>query len=270
MKTCKACGSINDDGSEFCSKCGEYFDAPAAANADAVPVGGDDRGFTKVVESIIGRLGEEPVIDDAMYASILDECVEAVFYSVSKPGVRTRSRIADLAILIDDHDLIIDLLKAISDRAQRIGYQKELLNASTEYVFIAIEGFAVYTDLNDLQSICTEAVSAMDSLAGRMPSLEPAQLKYSPVLYVESYSQFFKLVGAKVDAMIASCDPERIEFLSDYWASKSGKSFAEVLLAVANMNIQLIAAGKLGSKLITKARDSQLDMFQKTFMSPKQ
>lgn len=270
MKVCKVCGNTDNDDSEFCSKCGEYYKASEAQPAAAQVASNDGRDLSAVVARLIGELKADPSMDEARYKEIVSECMDAVFCTASKMGARSRSAIADLAIMVDDYDLITDLLAAIAERSQRIGYQMELMNVATEYVFISIEAFAVYTDLNDLKTVCYNAVSVLDSMASRIGSLEPATLKHQPADYVDSYVGFFKLLDARVESMISSCTPERIEFLSDYWSEKSGKVFTDALLAAANMNIQLIAAGKLASKVVTKARDVQLDGFQRSFMAPKE
>lgn len=270
MKVCKVCGNTDGDDSEFCSKCGEYYKAPETQPVASEVVSNDGRDLSAVVTRLISELKADPTMDETRYRGIVSDCTDAVFRTASRMGARSRSAIADLAIMVDDYDLITDLLDAIAERAQRIGYQMELMNVATEYVFISIEAFAVYTDLNDLKAVCDNAISVLDAMASRIGSLEPASLKYEPAAYVGSYAAFFRLLGGRVESMISSCTPERIEFLSDHWSEKSGKVFTDALLAAANMNIQLIAAGKLGSKIVTKARDTQLDGFQRAFMAPKE
>lgn len=272
MKACKACGNTDSDDADFCSKCGEYYGkaAPAQPAAQQKQEPADERALAATVDRLIAKYEADSDIDDAKYASILDECSDAVFCSASKPGLRTRSRIGDLAIIAGDHDLIPDLMSRMEERAAHIGFQLELLNASSECLYIAVAGFTVYTDLDDFKKICVQARAFMDAMADRAPSLEPAQLKYSPEQYIRGYSEFFALVEERVDSMIAECTPERREFLSDYWSEKSSKNLVEGLMAAANMNTQLMAAGKLSSKIVTKARDAQLDAFKKYYTAPKQ
>ncbi len=271
MKTCSECGNPNDDDAKFCSKCGEYFETAAPAQPeDAKPEPGDDRSLAATADRLISELGSVEEIDDAKYASVLDECVDAAFHSASKPGLRTRNKVGDLAIILGDHDLITDMMSRMEERCARIGYQLELLNAASEYLFIAVGGFSVYTGLDDFKKICAQAAAFMDAMADRAPSLEPAQLKYPPEMYLRKYSEFFSLVEQRVDSMIEETDTERREFLSDYWSEKSSKNLTEGLIAAANMNIQLMAAGKLSSKIVTRARDAQLDAFKKYYMAPKQ
>ena len=173
-------------------------------------------------------------------------------------------------LVLDDYDLSTDVLKGIADRASRIGYQKELMNAANQYLFLSIDAFSVYTDLGDLKTVCDDAVSVFESMKGRVGDLEPVQSKNDPVAFLENYASFFSILGGRIADIQASSTSERLEFLSDYWAERSGKGFSDILMGAANMNVQLVGTGKIGSMIATKGRDMQLDAFVKMYTSPKE
>lgn len=207
-------------------------------------------------------------IDKATYSELLTECVDSVF-DVSDAEARTRGGIMELAILADDHDLITDMMERISERASEVTKQRELMNVCSEYLYIAAEGFAVYTDLKDLRQICTDAVEFYDRMAPVIDGLEPLEKAvHPPRAFIENFSQFFSILGSKIDSMVSAIPSDKIEFLSDYWAEHSGKMFADIIVAAANANVQLVSMGKLGGKLASKARDLELNRFATTFLAP--
>lgn len=286
MKTCKACGtSTADDDAEFCIKCGEYFPKPGTV-PDTGSVGQAPAGILDMMQQAQGQMPETElqktvakwaaairdglVVDDDTYRQILGECLDSIFRMVAKPVRHPHSTVSELTILIDDHDLLTDILKGMEERMGHIGYQLQAMNAVNEYIKLAIDGFSVYTDLPDLKVLCDDAVAVLDGMLGRFDSLEPVTTGNPPKPYLESYSQFFSLVGDRISRMEGSVTPERAEFLSEYWADRSGKRFSDLILAAANMHVQLILAGRLSSKLAVKARDMQLDAFERMYLSPKE
>ena len=277
MKVCQACGYGCEDDAQFCSRCGEYFPKPGEGPAKAAPtptmqtVPGmpqpqrPDDEFSRTVSAWAERLKSGTEVDDATYARILEECTESLFRAINAAGTHSRASVSELAILIDDRDLITDLLAGIADRAGRIGYQKELMNTANQYLFLAVDAFGVYTDLHDLKGVCDDAVAVFDGMAERVGSLEPVASRNDPEAFLRNYSSFFSIVGRKVGEVIDSNTPEELERMADHWAERSGKRFSDVILGAANMNVQLVGTGKLGSKLASRARDMQLDAFVKMY-----
>lgn len=287
MKTCPTCDYSSPDDAEFCMRCGAYFPkenraapTPEPVPASVVPaadaeasmeqgfeeISGDDfpGAVAKWSEAIKGGLE----VDDDTYGRILSECVAAIMRSVSKSGVQSRTGVGELAVLLDDRDLITDILSGLDQRALHLGYQKELMNTANEYMFLSIESFSVYTDLSDLVSVCDEAIRVFTGMADRVESLEPVESKYDPKTFLLNYIQFFQVLGGRLKDAISKTPESELEFLSDYWADKSGARFSDMIMGASNMNAQLIAAGWLGNKMATKARDMQIDMFLTTYIAP--
>ena len=287
MKTCPTCDYSSPDDAEFCMRCGAYFpkedraaptpepvpasvvsaaDAEASMEQGFEEISGDDfpGAVAKWSEAIKGGLE----VDDDTYGRILSECVAAIMRSVSKSGVQSRTGVGELAVLLDDRDLITDILSGLDQRALHLGYQKELMNTANEYMFLSIESFSVYTDLSDLVSVCDEAIRVFTGMADRVESLEPVESKYDPKTFLLNYIQFFQVLGGRLKDAISKTPESELEFLSDYWADKSGVRFSDMIMGASNMNAQLIAAGWLGNKMATKARDMQIDMFLTTYIAP--
>ena len=273
MKVCQACGNTMNDDDEFCSKCGAYFEKPKQSSTSQQTSGSasDVVDIRSTAAKWVAEIKDGLVIDETKYNEILTDCVSSVYISIASDASHQRGGVADLAIMIDDYDLVTDLLSGIADRMEHIGFQRQLMNVSNEYIFIVIDAFAVYTDLQDLREICTEATSVFNRMADMIDSLEPMEkADRQPKPYLENYAQYFELVGSKIDAMISSMTPERMEFLSDYWAEHSESRFPQSILAGANANAQLINMGKIGGKLASKARDIELNAFATLYMAPKQ
>lgn len=286
MKTCSKCGYASPDDSSFCMKCGAYFESESAPRAAVVQtsVGGGnvdpgksmEQGFAKIeVGDFSGavarwtdaiKAGFSPSAED--YRRMLDGCVDVIISSSSDGSTHSRAGIADLAILMDDYDIITDIMAGIRDRSEQLGTQRELMNTMNEYMFLAIESFSVYTDLNDLAAICDEAVRVFNSAAEVVGSLERAQSKHDPLSFLQNYSQFFQILGDKIDNAVSKTDPAILEELSDHWAERSTSRFSDLIMGASNMNAQLIAAGWLGSKVAVKARDMQLDTFVTMYLAP--
>ena len=287
MKTCPTCDYSSPDDAEFCMRCGAYFpkedraaptpepvpasvvsaaDAEASMEQGFEEISGDDfpGAVAKWSEAIKGGLE----VDDDTYGRILSECVAAIMRSVSKSGVQSRTGVGELAVLLDDRDLITDILSGLDQRALHLGYQKELMNTANEYMFLSIESFSVYTGLSDLVSVCDEAIRVFTGMADRVESLEPVESKYDPKTFLLNYIQFFQVLGGRLKDAISKTPESELEFLSDYWADKSGARFSDMIMGASNMNAQLIAAGWLGNKMATKARDMQIDMFLTTYIAP--
>ena len=201
MKTCSKCGYASPDDSSFCMKCGAYFESEPAApttgttSMPGAPVQGAvdaeasmEQGFAKIQAGDFAgavaawtqavKAGLAPSAE--VYGRMLDGCVDEIVRSSADTSTHSRAGIADLAILIDDYDLITDLMAGLRDRSQQLGTQRELMNTMNEYMFLAIESFSVYTDLNDLSAICAEAVRVFTAASERVESLEPAQSKHDP------------------------------------------------------------------------------------------
>ena len=276
MKTCSKCGYASPDDSSFCMKCGAYFESEPAApttgttSMPGAPVQGAvdaeasmEQGFAKIQAGDFAgavaawtqavKAGLAPSAE--VYGRMLDGCVDEIVRSSADTSTHSRAGIADLAILIDDYDLITDLMAGLRDRSQQLGTQRELMNTMNEYMFLAIESFSVYTDLNDLSAICAEAVRVFTAASERVESLEPAQSKHDPK-------------AGKIDNAVEKTDPATLETLSDYWADRSTSRFSDVIMGASNMNAQLIATGWLGSKVAVKARDMQLDSFVAMYLAP--
>ena len=207
MKTCPTCDYSSPDDAEFCMRCGAYFpkedraaptpepvpasvvsaaDAEASMEQGFEEISGDDfpGAVAKWSEAIKGGLE----VDDDTYGRILSECVAAIMRSVSKSGVQSRTGVGELAVLLDDRDLITDILSGLDQRALHLGYQKELMNTANEYMFLSIESFSVYTDLSDLVSVCDEAIRVFTGMADRVESLEPVESKYVQIdMFLTTY-----------------------------------------------------------------------------------
>ena len=289
MKTCSKCGYASPDDSSFCMKCGAYFESEPAApttgttSMPGAPVQGAvdaeasmEQGFAKIQAGDFAgavaawtqavKAGLAPSAE--VYGRMLDGCVDEIVRSSADTSTHSRAGIADLAILIDDYDLITDLMAGLRDRSQQLGTQRELMNTMNEYMFLAIESFSVYTDLNDLSAICAETVRVFTAASERVESLEPAQSKHDPKAFLQNYTQFFQILGGKIDNAVEKTDPATLETLSDYWADRSTSRFSDVIMGASNMNAQLIATGWLGSKVAVKARDMQLDSFVAMYLAP--
>lgn len=294
MKHCPTCGYDSSDDAEFCMKCGAYFPgnrgdsiAPTASAGPRGPeqqvqpqspeadvlmedgfklIAGDD--FAGAVARWSAALKEGMQVSDETYARILDGCVGSIMRSVVQKGTHSREGIANLSLLLDDRDLMTDILAGLAARAEHLGYQRELMNTANEYMFLAIESFAVYTDLEDLQGISDEAVLVMEGMLSRLDSLEPTESKNDPRAFLENYIQFFRLLSGKIAETREKTDPAVLESMSDYWAERSGSRFPDIVISAANMNAQLINAGWVGAKLATKTRDMQLDAFITMYMAP--
>lgn len=294
MKHCPTCGYDSSDDAEFCMKCGAYFPGnrgdsiaptasagfqepeqqvqPQSPEADVLMedgfklIAGDD--FAGAVARWSAALKEGMQVSDETYARILDGCVGSIMRSVVQKGTHSREGIANLSLLLDDRDLMTDILAGLDARAEHLGYQRELMNTANEYMFLAIESFAVYTDLEDLQGISDEAVRVMEGMLSRLDSLEPTESKNDPRAFLENYIQFFRLLSGKIAETREKTEPAVLESMSDYWAERSGSRFPDVIISAANMNAQLINAGWMGAKLATKTRDMQLDAFIAMYMAP--
>lgn len=296
MKHCPTCGYDSSDDAEFCMKCGAYFpgsrSGPAAPSAPAdsqgsgsepdhtgQPVDADalmEEGFRLIaaddfsgaVAKWSAALRSGMQASDETYSMIVEGCVGSIMRSVVQKGTHSREGIANLSLLLEDRDLMTDILSGLAFRAEHLGYQRELMNTANEYMFLAIESFAVYTDLEDLQGISDETIRVMEGMLSRLDSLEPTDSKNDPRAFLENYIQFFRLLSGKLAETREKTDPAVLESMSDYWAEKSGSRFPDVIIAAANMNAQLINAGWMGTKLATKTRDMQLDAFIAMYLAP--
>lgn len=285
MKICPSCGSTSPDDADFCIKCGAYFEKPAEPAKEAprvahkIPMSSDqvmEEGFremsgddfagavAKWSEAIKG--GQQ--VDDATYDRMLAECVDSVMRTTADPGTHSRQGISGLALLLDDRDLMTDMLQGMAERSKGVGTQRELMNIANEYMFLAIESFSVYTDLEDLEAICIEAAAVMRDMHGRIDGLEPVQSKNDPKAFLENYAQFFDMMASAIRKTIDSTDPATLEWLSDYWATRDGSRFSDIVIGAANMNAQLIGTGWLGGKVAVKARDMQIEGFIHTYTLP--
>ena len=281
MKTCPTCHYDSPDDAEFCMRCGAYFPRqeaqPAPVQAPKVDTEGSmEQGFREISEDdFAGAVSKwsEAVkggleVSDETYGRMLSECVGAIMRSVSKPGTQSRAGVADLAVLLDDRDLITDILAGLDERALHLGFQRELMNTANEYMFLSIEAFSVYTGLDDLLGICDEAVRVFTGMSERVESLEPVESKYDPKTFLLNYTQFFQILGGRIRDAMGRVDAETLEFLSDHWAEQSGSKFSDLIMGASNMNAQLIAAGWLSAKVASKARDMQIDSFITLYLAP--
>ena len=158
MKTCSKCGYASPDDSSFCMKCGAYFESEPAApttgttSMPGAPVQGAvdaeasmEQGFAKIQAGDFAgavaawtqavKAGLAPSAE--VYGRMLDGCVDEIVRSSADTSTHSRAGIADLAILIDDYDLITDLMAGLRDRSQQLGTQRELMNTMNEYMFLA-------------------------------------------------------------------------------------------------------------------------------------
>ena len=214
MKTCSKCGYASPDDSSFCMKCGAYFESEPAApttgttSMPGAPVQGAvdaevsmERGFAKIQAGDFAgavaawtqavKAGLAPSAE--VYGRMLDGCVDEIVRSSADTSTHSRAGIADLAILIDDYDLITDLMAGLRDRSQQLGTQRELMNTMNEYMFLAIESFSVYTDLNDLSAICAEAVRVF------------TRAKLAESVHAERYMEAYNNIDAADDDAYFLC-----------------------------------------------------------------
>lgn len=284
MKTCPRCGTQSSDDYEFCIRCGEHFEeaTPVSQGTDIVQDAGNPEklmsegydaissgDFEKALSSWAAAVRNGMQVDDSAYGKMVSGCVDVIVASRDRTTTPNRAGVSDLALLLDDRDLIPDIMGGISAASGDVASQRELMNIANEYMFLAIESFAVYTDMEDLQEICTEADTLFTDMAGRVGSLESTSSKLDPKAFLDNYASFFRLLGTKISAFCDRTSPEDLEFYSEYWASRSGKRFSDIVMGAANMNAQLIGAGWVGSKLATKTRDMQIDALLNMYSSPK-
>ncbi len=96
--------------------------------------------------------------------------------------------VTDLALLLDDRDLVTDILAGLVEHSTHLSYQRELMNTANEYMFMVINSFSVYTDLQDLIDICDEAVRVFEDMRSRVDSLEPAKIRNDPGAFLKDYA----------------------------------------------------------------------------------
>lgn len=222
------------------------------------------------VERWVGKIKDGAVVDDAMYRQILDDCLDSVFLNLASSPGYLPSNIAELSFLIDDYDLVSDLLVEMRQRIMRLGYQTDFAKAANEYLFLSAEAFAVYPDIEDLKTVCSDASELFTEMAGKIDFLEAAEFKHNPKAYLNNYSQFFTLVRDRIDGIIAGNSPERLEFLSDYWSERSGKMFVAMIMEAAKAHAERVRRGKVGEMILNKVINLQLDTFVKTYTQPKE
>ena len=236
----------------------------AAASRQKAPVG--------TAGGWISRVRDGEVIDDEKYADLIADCLDDIRRpSMPQAGAQPEEGLSDLALMLEDRELLPDMMSAMKARSLGEGDRPSAMQSANEYTFLALETFSVYTDLGDMADICATAASDLGDLCAHMKELPEVQAKGpTQVEFLDNYASFFTMMEGRMRARMAEESPERLEYLSDYWAEKSGKRFTQLAYGAANMNVQLLGSGWLSTKIATKGRDMQLDTFISIYFSPKQ
>lgn len=284
MKVCPECGAtaMSDD-DEFCVKCGAMYPkagAPAATVATKVHVVSTadpvERGFVAMssdnfAEAVkcwteAAKAGTE--FDTQTYNRILEKTTETMLRIVVTPDLYRSARLWGLAATIDQ-DILTDLMDRLSASIGVCTMQSGVLGLSNGFMFLYIDCFNVYTDLRDLLEATSKAVDGMNSMCEAAKGLPEGDITKPGVAMavVEAHRRFAESMHSTITGMIADVGEDRLEELSDYWASKSSLPYPALIFNAFNINAQLSVAGKLSAKLLSKTRDMEIQTFSKTYLA---
>lgn len=275
--------STTDD-CEFCVKCGAMYPTSPGVKTQAVhstTMASDplERGFQLLqadsfADGILAWLEafkDGGDVDDDTYRRMITECTGCMLRIVMSREEYARSRIYDLAVSIDDRELITDLMSELVANKGVCTVQTGMLGLLSEYMLLFIDCFAVYTDLRDLKTICENSSSDMEPFFDLAPTLPaPDGMKQDwGFRWVENYREFIFVVRDAVQRTMDSMDESRMDALSDYWASMQNLSYKNHLLNALMMNIQLFKAGRFTGKMFIKGRDMEIAEAFRKYSSPR-
>lgn len=289
MKVCPECGAqaLSDD-DEFCVKCGANFpktesiapETGAPASATKVHVYSDEdpmkRGLALMSQDRFAdavncwteavRAGQE--IDSQTYERILEKSTETLLRIVVTPDIYNPARLWQLASLIDQ-DILTDLMARMMASTGVCTTKSGVLGLANVCMFLFVDCFNVYTDLRDLSEICNRTKDNIARLADLMeplPEADPSKTGKADAV-IGMHEVFVGMLTDSVAKMMDELGEEGMDERSDYWSQQASLPYASMLTTTFMINSQMAVVGRLGSKLLTRTRDAQIQVFSKSYMT---
>jgi hypothetical protein len=180
-----------------------------------------------------------------------------------------RARLPDLAISLDNRDLVTDLMTELVKNKDICTLQTGMLGLLSEYMLLFIDCFGVYTDLRDLYVICDSSIADISSfrdLSSKLPAPDNLNSDWG-LRWIENYIEYITVVSNAIFTAMSTLDERKMEALSDYWASVSNLDYKNHLINALMINIQLFNTGRFTSKMFIKGRDVEIKEMIKRYTS---
>lgn len=277
---CPECGRVSDGETGFCVSCGRAFDGPAGRAPSDVRTTGDPvaDGFSLMASGSLaeasnmwaGAVRGGHVPDDDEYARMVSSWCSCLVSLSASADVRYRRSGSDLSnVLPEDRDLCLDILSGIRSCLDACTSQVVVVNLSTNYMFAMIDCFNVYTDLNDLLEVCSDARGFLALASERAASMSSdGSMDHSKAeLYIGTNVEFASMLEERIATMIGSAGPGLVDRLSDHWSSVPNLPYVQDLVLAFNMTAQTRVAGRFMGRMIVKTRDTEMEMFTRKYMS---
>ena len=285
MKTCPSCGYVSKmDDCDFCVKCGAMYPGVSRSGScivDNTPLPEDplERGFVYMnrnkfadgILSWIDAFKENGSVSDQTYNRMISEATGCLLRVVMDRAEYARARLPDLAVSLDNRELVTDLMSELVKNKGICTLQTGMLGLLSEYMLLFIDCFGVYTDLRDLYVICDSSIADLSSFRAISPNL-PAPDNMGAdwgLRWIENYVEYVTVVSNAIFNTMSTLDENKMEALSDYWASVSNLDYKNNLMNALMLNIQLFKTGRFTSKMFLKGRDVEINEMIRRYMSAK-
>jgi hypothetical protein len=209
------------------------------------------------------------LVDDVTYNRMVTEATGCLLRVVMDRAEYARARLPDLAISLDNRDLVTDLMTELVKNKDVCTLQTGMLGLLSEYMLLFIDCFGVYTDLRDLYVICDSSIADISSfrdLSSKLPAPDNLDSDWG-LRWIENYIEYITVVSNAIFTAMSTLDERKMEALSDYWASVSNLDYKNHLINALMINIQLFNTGRFTSKMFIKGRDVEIKEMIKRYTS---
>ena len=282
MRRCPSCGkTATDDSLDFCTHCGSYFMArqgavPSPSATFSLP---DDPMIRGEVLMDSGRFVEGIAcwrdaipgtqLDDGAYGRIVDAATRCLLGIAIDPTTYREAGMVSFAMTMPDREPLTDIMRRLEGSLDVCTIQNGVLGLANPYMYLFMDTFALYTDLRDMNEICTDAEDAVGEMVERALNLSNAfpDSRPSPLEWLSCYSLFTGKVLDTVEDMVNATVPARVEELADLWASAPGLTYLGPLNNAFFLATHSAMAGKLSGKVLNRSGNSQLAAFSKMYLA---
>ena len=185
------------------------------------------------------------------------------------PTTYREAGMVSFAMTMPDREPLTDIMRRLEGSLDVCTIQNGVLGLANPYMYLFMDTFALYTDLRDMNEICTDAEDAVGEMVERALNLSNAfpDSRPSPLEWLSCYSLFTGKVLDTVEDMVNATAPARVEELADLWASAPGLTYLGPLNNAFFLATHSAMAGKLSGKVLNRSGNSQLAAFSKMYLA---
>ncbi len=264
---------------DFCHCCGAYFSTIRQPGLSTEPFPSDplecglsllNTGrFLEGVTSLKDAISTGREVDGVLYGRITDSITSCMLGVAIQHEEYRRAGMVQIARVISGRELLSDIMSRLAGSLGVCTIQNGVLGLANCYMHLFVDTFFLYTNIRDMQRVCSAANDALGAMINRMIGFVDALYAKGPepLERINSYNAFTERILDTVLDIVESTPSDRLDRVAAEWASTEKRTYAGLVENVFFLSTHSTAGGAVSSRLLKHISGTYLKGFEKVYLA---